>query len=157
MAAKRIRMVATAETVRMADGNPYEPTPVKDGRAAMRACLHMILKHTADMFVGIVEIVAEKYKIDPDEMMHVITEHPRYKEMQVDPVMHDLGYIVNTAAATAAATAATTAATPENDRGGRDTHLAPLSGPTEKPKVRVMKIKPKVAAATAPAAAPAEP
>jgi hypothetical protein len=131
MAAKRIRMVATAETVRMADGNPYEPAPVKDGRAAMRACLHMILKHTADMFVGIVEIVAEKYKIDPDEMMHVITEHPRYKEMHVDPVMHDLGYIVNAAAAPAAA--------------------------PEKPKVRIMKIKPKVAAATAPAAAPAEP
>lgn len=134
MAAKRIRMAAAAETVKMADGTPYVTVPVKDGGSAMRACLHMILKHTADMFVGIVEIVAEKYEIDPDEMMQVITEHPRYKEMHVDPVMHDLGYIVNGGAAAAAAAAAS---------------------PEPKPPVRrVMKIKPKAPVA---AAAPAEP
>jgi hypothetical protein len=127
MAAKRIRMAATTEAVNMADGTAYEPHPVKDGKAAMSACLHMILKHTADMFVGIVEIVAEKYKIDPNEMMHVITEHPRYKEMHVDPVMLDLGYIVDTTAAAAIPAAKPPAA--------------------EKPKVRIMKIKPKAAAA----------
>ncbi len=116
-------MAAAAETVKMADGTPYVTVPVKDGSSAMRACLHMILKHTADMFVGIVEIVAEKYKIDPDEMMQVITEHPRYKEMHVDPVMHDLGYIV-----------------------GGDAPAEPEAKP---PVRRVMKIKPKAPAAAA--------
>ena len=108
----------------MANGESYEKerVPVTDAKTATRACLHMILKHTADMFVGIVEIVAEKYKIDPDEMMNVITSHPRYKDMIVDPVMLDLGYILG----------------PE-----------PAAASVPKPKVRVMKIKPKVIPAPA--------
>lgn len=113
----------------MANGESYEKerVPITDAKTATRACLHMILKHTADMFVGIVEIVSETYKIDPDEMMNVITSHPRYKEMTVDPVMLDLGYILDPAAAEPKP-AATVA----------------------KPKVRVMKIKPKVVAQAEP-------
>jgi hypothetical protein len=52
-----------------ASGEPYLKIPVKDSSTAMRACLHMMLKHTSDMFLTVVDIIAEKYKIDPDEMM----------------------------------------------------------------------------------------
>ncbi len=111
----------------MTNGETYTPVPITDGKTAMRACLHMILKHTADMFEGLVDVVAEKYKLDKEEMMNVIIDHPRFKEMSVDPVMLDLGYILDPAGA---------------------------AGAAEPPKkIRIMKIKPKTANATATAAA----
>ncbi len=116
-------MVASQEAVQMATGETFEPVQVKNGKTAMTACLHMILKHTADVFEGIMEIVSEKYGIDKDEMMDVVMDHPRFKDMSSNPVVEDLGYIIDTRQEPAAA--------------------PPIEEPA-KPKTRVFKIKPKV-------------
>lgn len=52
--------------------------------------LEMILKHTADVFETLVEIVGEKYDIPRDEMFAAITEHPKWKGMVVDPALQAL-------------------------------------------------------------------
>lgn len=105
----------------MATGDAYVPIPIKDGKAAMTACLHMILKHTADVFEGIVDIVSEKYGIDKEEMMTVVMDHPRFKDMSANPIVEDLGYIMDTREATA----------------------VPAVPATEEKKTKVFKIKPK--------------
>jgi hypothetical protein len=155
MSAKRLKVVAAAEKVNMATGEPYVAEPVRDGKTAMRACLHMVLKHTADMFISIVDIVAEKYEIDKDEIVEVIRQHPRFKEMDVDPVMLDLGYILDPAASSGAAAVPSGAAAPE--AAATASELEPKK---EAKPARIFKIKPKkvatAAAATEEPPAPAE-
>jgi len=94
--------IVTSEEVHTASGEGYVRIPIRDSSTAMRASLHMILKHTADMFLTITDIIAEKYQIDADEMVKAVQEHPKYKEMYVNPMLEDLGYVG--AAATAAQT-----------------------------------------------------
>lgn len=130
MAARKIKMAASKEAVQMATGEAYQPTPVKDGKTAMTACLHIILKHTADVFEGIVGIVSEKYGIDKDEMMSVVMDHPRFKDMSSNPVVEDLGYIMDT-------------------REAAEAPAAPTAPVTEEKKTKVFKIKPKVPKASA--------
>ncbi len=89
--------------VEMSDGSLYVPNPIKDARGGMSAALHILLKHTADMFVTVVDIIAETHGLDKDEMMNVVREHPRFAEMFVSPVLHDLAYVERPAAAAAAA------------------------------------------------------
>lgn len=71
----------------------YKAHPIGDGKDAFRASLTMILKHTADMFVTILEAMSEKYGHDVNEMMEVVIDHPKYKEMQLHPVLYDMGYL----------------------------------------------------------------
>jgi len=71
----------------------YKPSPVVDAKSGLHAALHMVMKHTADMFVTIVDVLSEKYSLDKEEMFGVILEHPKYKDMYVNPVLLDLGYI----------------------------------------------------------------
>ena len=52
--------------------------------------LEMILKHTADVFETLVQIVGEKYDIPRDEMFEFIQAHPKWKGMVVDPALHAL-------------------------------------------------------------------
>jgi hypothetical protein len=81
------------ETVTMADGNVYVPLKIDGEKEAMRACLHMILKHTADMFVTICEIVADEYKLDSEKMVKTIQASPRYENLCADDVLLTLGYL----------------------------------------------------------------
>ena len=127
MAARKIKMAASKEAVQMATGEEYVATPVKDGRSAMTACLHIILKHTADVFEGIVDIVSEKYGIEKDEMMAVVMDHPRFKDMSANPIVQDLGYILDTR------------------EGAREVTAVPAVPATEEKKTKVFKIKPKAA------------
>ena len=109
---KTVRIVTG--DVALATGEQFPRGEVTDGKSAMRAAVMMILKHTADMFTTIVGIVAEKYELDEDEMMKVIQEHPRFTDMLVDPVLHDLGYLERPAAEAPAVAEATAAATEES-------------------------------------------
>ncbi len=63
---------------------------VKDPKSAMAAVMQMTLKHTADVLTAAVCAIAEKYGIDEEEMMEVVRSHPRFTEMTVEPMIHDL-------------------------------------------------------------------
>jgi len=39
-----------------------------------------------------IAIIAEKYNLDASEMINVVTEDPRYKQMQMHPVIDSLGH-----------------------------------------------------------------
>jgi hypothetical protein len=91
--------IVSSEEVHTASGEGYVRIPIRDSSTAMRASLHMILKHTADMFLTITDIIAEKYQIDADEMVKAVQEHPKYKEMYVNPILEDLGYVGSVAGA----------------------------------------------------------
>lgn len=75
------------------NGEPYVPTPVKDKKDAMNAVLSVVLNHTADVFRGVIDAISEHYKIDKDEMMDIVTSHPAYTSIVLNPVLNDLGYL----------------------------------------------------------------
>jgi hypothetical protein len=77
----------------------YVPHEVKDARSGFKAALHIVLKHTADIFEAVVGIVAEKYELDQEEMLSMIVSHPKWSQLQMNPVLHDLGYGLAPAAA----------------------------------------------------------
>ena len=91
--------------VMTATGESYETPPVKDGKDAMRAVVHMMLKHTADMLITMVDIIADEYKLDREDMMKTVLDHPKYKDMYVNPVIYDLGYLPSRTVAAEAANA----------------------------------------------------
>ena len=83
----------------------FVPTKIQDPKSAYAATLHMILKHTGDVFLTIVDIVAEKYGHSPEEMAETILAHPKFNEMYANPMIHDLGYFDTKPAAAVAAQA----------------------------------------------------
>ncbi len=118
----------------------YKAHPIGDSKDAFRAALAMILKHTADMFVVILEAVSDKYGHDVNEMMQVVIDHPKYKEFQLHPVLYDMGYLERPAAAAAATAAAAT------EQNSEPVHPDPAPAAPVAPK-RKFRIK-KVATAT---------
>lgn len=103
MDASKIKIISDA--VEMTEGR-YVPHEIRDPASALQASLHLVLKHTADMFVCVLEAISEKYGHSVEEMTAVVTAHPGYKEMMVSPVLHDLGYLTQKKAAPPAAAAA---------------------------------------------------
>ncbi len=49
----------------------------------------MVLKHTAEVFESVVDIIAEKYGLEREQMMTVVKEHPRFQNMSVEPAILD--------------------------------------------------------------------
>ena len=64
--------------------------PVKNASDALRVLLQTSLSHMADFQVMMLEIVAERYGHSVDELIAVVKEHPRFKNMQVEPLLTDL-------------------------------------------------------------------
>jgi hypothetical protein len=63
--------------------------PVKTPSEGMRAIVHVVLQHTAEFFDHIVKAVGEKYGISEDELSAVITSHPEYSKLKINPLMGD--------------------------------------------------------------------
>ena len=125
-------IVKKEEPVTFADGTPYVPLKVETKDDAMHVCLQMILKHTADMFVTICEIVAEEYKMDSTEMVNTIRNSPRFEKLCAEDVLLTMGYFENKAQEEVAAP-----------------QVEPQAPAVEKPKR-----KPRAPKAVAPAPAP---
>ena len=70
-------------------------TPVKDGPTAMHAVLAILLEHTSDVFHAVVEAISDHYKIDKEEMMDAVLNHPVYKKQKDNFVFIDMGYLPN--------------------------------------------------------------
>ena len=71
---------------------PYIPKEIVTNRDAYAASLHMILKHTADFHIMILEIVADKKGINIYDLVKVIKEDSRYTDMAVNPQINTLGF-----------------------------------------------------------------
>ena len=93
MASSKPKFAFKRETATLASGEEFKPAPVADGKTAMHALLSLTLKHTADVLHGVLDAVSEHYKIPKDEIMDVVLQHPAYKEITLDPVLSDLGFL----------------------------------------------------------------
>ena len=98
----------------------YVPHRINNAADAYRASLHMVLKHTADVFLTIVDIMAEKYSTTQDDIMDTITKHPKYKDAFVNPMLHDLGYLNPAAPAPAPAPAPASASEQRAEEPGQE-------------------------------------
>ncbi len=71
----------------------YIPKEIVGYREAYAASLHLVFKHVADFHLAMLEIVAEKYGHDIDEMVSVIQSDSRYTDMCVHPVISGINII----------------------------------------------------------------
>lgn len=71
----------------------YIPKEIVGYREAYAASLHLVFKHVADFHMAMLEIIAEKYGHDVDELVKVVQEDGRIKDMTVHPVIAGLGLI----------------------------------------------------------------
>ena len=86
-------------TIEAGKPDGYVSVPVSNQSDAMIATLQIVLSHTADVFQGVVDAVAEHYKLDKEEMMAVIRKHPKFMGVIQNPVLQDLGYLYQEKAA----------------------------------------------------------
>lgn len=75
---------------------PYIPKDIQTARDAYAASLHLLFKHVADFHILMVDIIAEKYKLNAAEIIHVCHEDKRFQQMVVAPTIHSLGYFNET-------------------------------------------------------------
>lgn len=71
----------------------YEPIKITDSNTARVASINLLFSHVADFHKIIVKIIAEKYKINEEEIYETIVNHPDYTNMAVNPVIYGLSYI----------------------------------------------------------------
>lgn len=75
------------------ESKSFIPMEIKNYRNAYGASLHMLFKHVADVHLTLLEILAEKYKLSVDEMLQTVQDDPRWKDIQVNPVIHGCTYV----------------------------------------------------------------
>ncbi len=80
----------TSEEVLLAAGGKMGPMTVQTPSEALKLSLLMMMKHTADVHLTVLEIIAEKYKLDLDEMLDTVKDHPRWQAILQTPLISDL-------------------------------------------------------------------
>lgn len=71
---------------------PYIPKEIVGHRDAYAASLHLVLKHTADFHILMIECISEKFNIPADEIIQSIHDDERFNMALVDPMIHTMGY-----------------------------------------------------------------
>jgi len=79
------------EKMYMSDGTLYVPIKIDKPSDAMIVLHHTILRHTADMFRAMTSAIAERYKLDENEILETIATHPNFKNFVAHPILTDLG------------------------------------------------------------------
>ncbi len=74
------------------EAEPYIPGTILTHRDAYSASLHVLFKHIADFHMLMIDVLAEKYNLDANEIIETIQGDPRYNEMKVDPKIESLLY-----------------------------------------------------------------
>ncbi len=87
---QRIPVKISHEPVIMADGIAMNSVKVKNASDGMKATMLMMMKHCADVHLTILEIIGEKYGLDVDEMCNTVKDHPRWTQLLLEPMIHDL-------------------------------------------------------------------
>lgn len=72
----------------MSEERYYVPYSVKAPSEATAAFLNITLQHMADFMQAMLSILADKYELSEEDMMKTLFEHPRYKELAVNPMIH---------------------------------------------------------------------
>ena len=70
----------------------YVPARITTHRDAYAASLHLLFKHVADFHMLMIDVIAEKYKLDPNEIVDTLQRDPRYNEVRSDPKIESLMY-----------------------------------------------------------------
>lgn len=71
---------------------PYVTKKVNNQHQAFSATLHLVFKHTADVYTTMLEIVADKYGYNSEDMIKAVMEDPRFNNIMVDPTLSSLNY-----------------------------------------------------------------
>lgn len=70
----------------------YVPKEIRSHRDAYAASLSILFKHVADFHLTMIEVLSEKYDLDAGEIIEVVHNDPRIKDMVLHPVINSLGY-----------------------------------------------------------------
>ena len=131
------------------------PIQIDTTRDVWRSTVLTLFKHVADMHLTIVSIIADKYELDPNKVIDVISDDPRWTELQVHPIIHDL--IGDDGRVEIPVKAQAQAQVKEKPKRGRPpkkvASVAPVVEPPPSPRAEFQEPLP----APAPAAAPAAP
>jgi hypothetical protein len=71
---------------------PYVTKKVKNHHQAFSATLHLVFQHTADVYMTMMEIVADKYGFNSDDMIKAVMEDPRFNSIMMNPALSSLNY-----------------------------------------------------------------
>jgi hypothetical protein len=71
---------------------PYIPREILTHRDAYSASLHLLFKHVADFHLLMVEVIAEKYNLDADEIIQTVQNDQRMKDIILNPTLESLTY-----------------------------------------------------------------
>lgn len=71
---------------------PYVSKEIVGHRKAYTACLHLVYQHTADVYITILEVLAEKYNLAVDDMISAVSEDPKFKNMMINPALSGMDY-----------------------------------------------------------------
>lgn len=80
----------TKDHIDLDGGMMVAPIDVKTPDDALKVSLLMIMKYTADVFQSVIEIVGEKCKMKPEEILTAIHNHPKWTATMDNPFVHDL-------------------------------------------------------------------
>lgn len=70
----------------------YIPREILTHRDAYSASLHLLFKHVADFHLLMIEVLAEKYNLDADEIIQTVQNDQRMKDIQLNPTLESLTY-----------------------------------------------------------------
>jgi hypothetical protein len=72
---------------------PYRAEKIKEScKTGFQAAMAVLFAHTADVFTCIVDIIADKYDLDAEEMINTIIKDPKYTSLSKHPVINSLTY-----------------------------------------------------------------
>lgn len=80
----------TKDHIDLDGGMMVAPIDVKSPDDALKVTLLMMMKYTADVFQSVIEIVGEKCKMKPEEILTAIHNHPKWTATMEHPFVHDL-------------------------------------------------------------------
>lgn len=90
VAPKKKTVKMTKEPIHLGEGMVARPVEVKGPSDAYRALMMTLMKHTADVFEAVVEIIAEKHHLKRDAIIDEITAHPKWHRVLDQPVIYDI-------------------------------------------------------------------
>ena len=67
---------------------------VSSPNEGLQASLSILLQHVAEFHIALIETIAEHYELDADEIIEVVKNHPRTKEIATHPLLEEADLLV---------------------------------------------------------------
>jgi hypothetical protein len=71
---------------------PYIARKITNHYRGYTAALHLVFQHTADVYMIMLEIIADKYGFNGDDMINAVMEDPRFKNVMMNPLLSSMNY-----------------------------------------------------------------